>query len=146
MLTPKTIFLSCALLVLISGNALAAPESRKIEEVTGYNWEMLMAQLDFSAVLLQNEPAASVHIIVYDGQPSLRGEADGWMHCIKNYMVALRGIEASRIRVVNGGHRQTKTVELWLITATDELPKATPTIQPKDVKFKKGRLKNWKSL
>src|ERR1700752_2342736 len=141
----KSILLSCAFLLLMGISSTAA-EARKIEEVSNYNWESLMAQLDFSAVLLRNGAAASAYIVVYDGQQTTRGEVDGWMHCIKNYMVAMRGLEASRIRIVNGGYRPTKTVELWRINAGAPLPKATPTVQPKDVKFKKGRLKNWQSL
>jgi hypothetical protein len=135
-------------MLMISGASSAAVESRKIAEINNYNWEELMLQLDFCAVLLQNEPAASAYIIVYDGRRSRRGEVQGWMHCIKNYLVELRGMDAHRIRIVNGGYRRNKTVELWLVTPTDSLPKPTPTIKPKDVKFRKGRLqkKDWRSL
>lgn len=148
MRTIKSILVSWCLLLVMSGGLSAAVESRKIDEINNYNWEELMLQLDFCAVLLQNEPAASAYIIVYDGRYSRRGEVQGWMHCIKNYMVELRGMDSNRIRIVNGGYRRTKTVELWLVTPADNPPKATPTIKPQDVKFRKGRLKkrDWGSL
>lgn len=123
------------------GDSSAVVESRKIDEINNYNWEDLMLRLDFCATLLQNEPAASAYIIVYDGQRSRRGEVQGWMNCIRNYMVELRGMDSNRIKIVNGGYRGNKTVEMWLVTPADSLPKATPTIKPKDVKFRKGRLK-----
>ena len=59
--------MSCSLLLLLSGDSSAAVESRKIAEINNYNWEDLMLQLDFCAILLQNEAAASAYIIVYDG-------------------------------------------------------------------------------
>ena len=148
MRTLKSILVSFALLLVMIGDSSAAVESRKIDEINNYNWEDLMLRLDFCAVLLQNEPAASAYIIVYDGQRSRRGEVQGWMHCIKNYLVKLRGMDSNRIRIVNGGYRGNKAVEMWLVTPADSLPKARPTIKPKDVKFRKGRLKkkNWGSL
>jgi hypothetical protein len=148
MRTLKLILVSFSLLLVMIGDSSAVVESRKIEEINNYNWEELMLRLDFCAVLLQNEPAASAYIIVYDGRRSMRGEVQGWMNCIKNYLVDLRGLDSNRIRIVNGGYRGNKTVELWLVTPADSLPKATPTIKPKDVKFRKGSLKkkDWRSL
>jgi hypothetical protein len=148
MRTLKSILVSCSLLLVMIGDSSAVVESRKIDELNNYNWEELMLQLDFCAILLQNEPAASAYFIVYDGRRSRRGEVQGWMSCIKNYMIERRGMDADRIRIVNGGYRGNKTVEMWLVTPADSLPKATPTIKPKDVKFREGRLKkkNWGSL
>jgi hypothetical protein len=144
----KSILVSCSLLLVMTGSSSAAVESRKIDEINNYNWEELMLRLDFCAVLLQNEAAASAYIIVYDGRRSMRGEVQGWMNCIKSYLVERRGMDSNRIRIVNGGYRGNKAVELWLVTPADSLPKATPTIKPQDVKFRKGRLKkkNWGSL
>ncbi len=148
MRTLKSILVCFSLLLVMTVDSSAAVESRKIDEVSNYNWEDLMLRLDFCATLLQNEPAASAYIIVYDGRRSMRGEVQGWMDCIKNYMVERRGMDANRIKIVNGGYRENKTMEMWLVTSADSLPKATPTVKPKDVKFRKGRLtkKNWESL
>jgi hypothetical protein len=142
----KSILLSCSLLLVMIGDASAAVEARKIDEATNFNWEDLMARLDFYAIQLQNEPAASGHIIVYDGQRSRRGEVQGWTLCIKNYLVERRGLDSKRIMIVNGGYRGNTTVEMWLVPPADSPPKATPTVKPKDVKFRKGKLKNRGSL
>ena len=148
MRTLKSILVSLSLLLVMIGDSSAAVESRKIDEVSNFNWEDLMARLDFYVIQSQNEPASSGYIIVYDGQRSRRGEVQGWMNCIKNYLVGQRGMASNRIMVVDGGYRGNKTVEMWLVTPADSPPKATPTVKPKDVKFRKGRLKkkNWGSL
>jgi hypothetical protein len=144
----KSILLSFSLLLVMIVDSSAAVESRKIDEVSNFNWEDLMARLDFYAIQLQNEPASSGYIIVYDGRRSRRGEVQGWMQCIKNYMVERRGLDSNRIMIANGGYRGNRTVEMWLVPPADRQPKATPTVKPKDVKFRKGRLKknNWGSL
>jgi hypothetical protein len=146
--THKSILLSFLLLLILAGHSSAAVESRQVDEISNFNWEDLMARLDFYAIELKNAPAASGHIIVYDGQRSRRDEIQGWIHCIKTYLVGRRGIEPNRITIVNGGHRRSKTVEMWLATPGDSPPKATPTFKPKDVKFRKGRLKkrDWGTL
>lgn len=142
--------LMCLILLLgmseVSSASAAKP--RKIDEISNYNWEQVTLGLDFFALLLQQEPTASGYLIVYDGRSSRRGERLGWMNCIKHYLVAGRQIDAQRFRIVSGGYRKTKTVELWLLTPTDRLPKATPTVKPQDVKTRPGRLrkKDWKSL
>lgn len=148
MQTLKLFFVSCSLLLVMLGNSTAVAESRKIEENSNYNWEELMLSLDFYALILQQEPASSGYIIVYDGRRSRRGEVQGWMNCIKNYLVEARGMDVKRIRIVNGGYRRNKAAEFWLVTPADSLPKATPTVKSKDVKFRKGRLmkKDWQSL
>ena len=146
MQTLKSILVSCSLLLVMTGDSSAAVESRKIDEVTNFNWEDLMARLDFYAIELQNMPSSSGYIIVYDGQRSKRGEVQGWLLCIKNYLVERRGLDSKRIMIVNGGYRGNMTVEMWLVPPANSPPKATPTVKPKDVKFGKGRLKNWGSL
>jgi len=144
----KSILASLSLLLMMTGAASAAVESRKVDEISMFNWEDLMARLDFYAIELQKAPASSGYIIVYDGRLSRRGEAQAWTTCIKNYLVERRGMDASRIKVMNGGYREKITVEMWLALPADSPPKATPTIKPKDVKYRKGSLKkkNWRSL
>jgi hypothetical protein len=148
MQTFKSILVSLSLLLVMAGASSAAVESRKIDEISNFNWEDLMARLDFYAIQLQTEPGSSGHIIVYDGRRSRRGEVQGWMDCIKNYLVERRGVDANRIMIVDGGYREHKTVEMWLVPRGEIVPKATSTIKPKDVKFRRGRLKkkNWGSL
>jgi len=54
------------------------------------------------------------------------------------------GVSADRIVVTNGGYREESTVEIWLAARGDRAPVATPSVSPEDVRFKKGRIKNWR--
>jgi hypothetical protein len=45
-----------------------------------------------------------------------------------------RGIDGSRIVVVNGGFREGDSVELWIVPTGATAPRATPTVQAGDVK------------
>lgn len=45
-------------------------------------------------------------------------------------------VDESKITYINGGYREKYSVELWIIPANGKLPKATPTVDPKDKKFK----------
>lgn len=148
MRTLKSILASLSLLLVMAGASSAAVESRKIDEISNFNWEDLMARLDFYAIQLQTVPDSSGHLIIYDGRRSRRGEVQGWMDCVKNYLVGRRGIDSDRIMIVNGGYREKMTVEMWLVPRGENSPQTTPTVKPKDVKMKKGRLKekNWGSL
>ena len=142
MRTLKSILVCFCLLLLPLGEASATVvESRKIDEISNYNWEQLMLGLDFYAQVLQHEPGALAYVIVYGGRRSRRGEVEGWMKCVRNYLVKARRVEAKRIRVVNGGYRENRTVELWFAKPKHRLPRATPTVKPKDVRFRQGSVR-----
>jgi hypothetical protein len=146
--TLKSILVSFSLLLMMIGDSSAAVEARKIDEISNFNWEDLMARLDFYAIELQTVPDSSGHLIIYNGRRSLRGEVQGWMDCVKNYLVESRGVDSNRILIVNSGYREKMTVEMWLVPRGETMPQATPTVKPGDVKFRKGRLKkkDWGSL
>lgn len=115
--------------------------SRKLDEFYGSNWESAMARLDNLALDMQDNPTEIGVIIVYGGQHGRRGEAQAWGACVKGYLVGRRGIEANRIVMINGGYREELTVELWE-TDKDHIPNAEPHIKPKDVKFRRGKIKS----
>lgn len=99
-----------------------------------------MALLDNYAVELHNAPETIAYVITYGGR---RGTARSEMYerraRIKRYLVENRGIDAKRVVVVNGGFRESLAIELWLTSQGEEAPKATPTVSPKSVKYKKAK-------
>ena len=90
------------------------------------------ARLDNLAIELQNAPTSQGYIIVYSGRRSRAGQADRLATRAKNYMVKERGIDSSRLVVINGGYRESDYFELWLVPQGAEPPQATPTVQPGD--------------
>lgn len=92
------------------------------------------ARLDNLAVELQNDPTTTTYIIAYGGRTSRLGEADRLGARALDYLVAQRGIDTSRVTVLNGGYREEDCVELWLVPRGATPPQATPTVQPGDVR------------
>lgn len=117
--------------------------AEKIEEYTDYNCEDEMAVLDSYAVKIQSRPKSKAYIIVYGGQYRRRGEVAARMSRITYYLRTNRMISAKRIRIVNGGYRQSLMVELWLIMPGEAIPRPTPSLRLREVRFKRGRIEKW---
>lgn len=92
------------------------------------------ARLDNLAVTLQNDPTATTYVIAYGGRTSRIGTADLLGTRARDYLVAQRGIDQSRITVLNGGFREEDCVELWMVPSGATPPQPTPTVQAGDVR------------
>lgn len=112
------------------------------------------ARLDNLAIQLQNNPELRAFIIFYGGRcysscsddyPRHRpryprkGEAQARAGRIKPYLVNTRGLDPDRIIVIEGGHRESWTAELWIAPKGAVPPSATPTVQLEDIEYRKGR-------
>jgi hypothetical protein len=109
------------------------------------------ARLDNFAVQLQNDPQAHGYIIFYGGKqhhyPSCqnsslmlprRGEAEARVARMKPYLVDSRGIRQEKVTVINGGYRKSFQVDLWLVPKGVIPPLPTPTVEPREIKFREG--------
>jgi hypothetical protein len=97
------------------------PNPTKFDEYGNIRFNDEKARLDNYAIQLQNDPAASGTIIVYGtcaGEGQQRGDR------AKDYLVNTRGIEASRITVVDGGCRADLSVQLWIVPSGATAPAA----------------------
>ena len=92
------------------------------------------ARLDNLAVELQNDPTTRAYIIAYGGRMSPLGQVERLMTRARDYLTTRRGIDASRLVVVNGGFREEDSVELWIVPSGAAAPTPTPTVQAGDVK------------
>lgn len=99
------------------------------------------ARLDNLAVELQNDPSTRAYIIAYGGRMSPLGQVEKLSSRARDYLVAHRGIDASRLTVVNGGFREEDSVELWLVPSGAAAPQPTPTVQAGEVNPKPRRKK-----
>jgi hypothetical protein len=86
------------------------------------------ARLDNLAVELQNDPSTTAYIISYGGRNSRSGQADKLGSRARDYIVTARGVDSSRIVVMNGGLREEDCVELWVVPAGAQPPQAKPTV------------------
>jgi hypothetical protein len=115
-------------------NAIVLPpvKSRIYDQFEPPAFDDVKARLDNLAIELQNAPATQGYIIVYSGRRSRPGQADKLAARAKAYLTKERGIDSSRLVVMNGGYRESDYFELWLVPQGAEPPQATPTMQPGD--------------
>lgn len=138
--------------------AFAQMEARKFDEMGDINCEEAKARLDNFAIQLQGEPTAKGYIIFYGGKSyrttiynrrtkryvrllPRRGEAKARMSPWINYLTNSRGMESPRIELIDGGYREEPMMEFWIAPAGAKPPTPTPTLQAKEIKFRKGRVK-----
>lgn len=113
--------------------------SREFDECDNCTYDDQKARLDNLAVELQNDPSTRAYIIAYGGRYSPISQVEVLMKRARDYIVEQRGIDASRLAIVNGGFREGDSVELWVVPAGAEAPRATPTVQAGEVKPRKRR-------
>lgn len=121
---------------------VTAPErkvivAREFDECNNCAFDDQKARLDNLAVELQHDPSTTAYIIAYGGRHSPLAQVEVLMKRARNYIVEQRGIDASRIVVVNGGFREADSVELWIVPSGAAAPRATPTVQAGEVKGRK---------
>jgi hypothetical protein len=87
------------------------PVSRKFDEYGNIRFNDEKARLDNFAIQLQNEPTAQGYIIGYG---SCDAEGSTRANRAKDYLVNTRGIDGSRLTVVDGGCMPELKVELWI--------------------------------
>ena len=130
------------LTLMISEDSSAARTPRKVDEYGAINCEDEMARLDNYAIELQSVPTAQAIVIVYGGRRGTkRDEVRARMAYIKHYLSVSRRIASGRIKVLNGGFRESLTTQLYLIPAdADAKLLVSPTVTSRDVRFKRGKV------
>jgi hypothetical protein len=118
----------------------------RVDEFGDINCEDEWARLDNYAVHLQTYPDIQGYIIFYGGrrygkQPGKRDQARARSRRLKEYLVNVRGMEAPRLSVMDGGYREEWTAELWLNPRGAPPPVPTPTVRPDEIKFRPGRMR-----
>ena len=102
---------------------------RKFDEYADLTFNDEKARLDNLAIQLQQEPGAQAHYVIF-GSCDVEG-AQRSQRAV-DYLVNNRGIDRGRITVVDGGCRETLTVELWICPTGAGAPAATnsATVDP----------------
>ena len=100
-------------------------KAKKFDEYPDVNFNDEKARLDNFAIQLQGEPGSTGYIIAYGNKagPSGGVRADR----AKEYLVGSRGIDATRIVVLDGGCRNDLNVELWIVPTGAASPHADTT-------------------
>ncbi len=108
--------------------------TRQFDVCCSCSFDDQKARLDNLAIELQNDPSTTTYVIAYGGRTSRIGQADLLSGRARDYLVSQRGIDQSRIVVINGGFREEDCVELWVLPSGATPPQPTPTVQAGDVR------------
>lgn len=120
-------------------NSSPARTDQHFDEFSGFNCEEMKARFDNFTIALMREPDSKGYVIIYGGKYGRRGETQAWINASREYLSETRGVAKNRLTIVNGGYREQIAMQLWIIPKGASPPAATPTVQAKDVRFKKGR-------
>ena len=107
----------------------------KVDEYGAIRFEDEKARLDNFAIEVMNWPQAVGYVVGYDGRRPRRGEALRRIERAKRYLVTVRGIDASRVVLIEGGYREELTVELKIRSKDLPPPALSPTVDPSEVEF-----------
>jgi hypothetical protein len=95
-------------------------------------------RLDNFVIALMGQEGSAGYIIAYGGKRSRAREAIERAQGARNYLIKARKFTPSRLKAINGGHREQSAVELFVVTPGGCPPTITPTIDPRDVQIVKG--------
>ena len=109
--------------------------SRKLDEYGDIKPNEEKERLGSFAQELRNDPTAQGYLIVYAGRRARRGETPERGERAKNYLVGGWGLDPARILVIDGGHREKRAVELFVVPTGASPPPATPTVEPSEVEI-----------
>lgn len=130
-------------------------QARKFDEFGDICCDAERARLENYLNELQKDPTAQGYIVYYGGlfydscwyggkrhgkRRPRRGEAKARVDRIVPYLTDQRGLDPWRVVLVEGGYRESWTAELWIVPAGGKEPVATPTVQEKDIRYRKGRV------
>ena len=110
---------------------ISDPGPELFEKFGAISFEEEKKHLHRLALLLEKDPGTMPYIMVYAGRRAYPNEALERGTRAKKFLVGNYGIVAARVVVVDAGHRETPTVELWLVPQGANAPTANPTVDPK---------------
>jgi hypothetical protein len=96
----------------VSFGTRALPKAVKIDSFGTEPNDAVKARMDNLAISLQQDPSAQGYIVAYG---SCAGEGMKRAQFMKGYLVTNRGLDASRVMIVDGGCRDAATYEIYTV-------------------------------
>lgn len=137
--------LALSLILCLSIPAHAKSPIKVFDQFGDLNCEEESARLDNFAIHLQKFPQSRGLVIFYGGRRfrgklPVRGEAAARAARMRPYLVDYRKMPASQLFVIDGGYKEERTVDLWIVPPGVSMPRPNPTVAIKDIKFRPGTI------
>jgi hypothetical protein len=100
-------------------------DPKKFDEYHAIAFNDEKARLDPFANQIHNDPTTSAYMVVYGTNPC---EAQARVDRAKDYLVNIRGVDASRIVILSPGCHTEFSVELWMVPMGASAPLAQQTV------------------
>lgn len=138
---------SVVLALVFGGVALAAPLTNALQNIAATKFDSYdhlptddeAARLDAFTVALLRQPNVRGYLVGYAERSIPKGVLLRRLYGDQRYLVELRGLERSRVVVVEGGYRDKFTIELWPVpnnaAPPELLPNSTDRSIPKSYMF-----------
>lgn len=94
--------------------------------------------LDNFAITLLRSPNAVGYIIAFGGKRTRAGEARELTDRAKSHLIKVRSFPPDRLTAIDGGYREERQVELYVVPSKLCPPVPAPTVDPRDVRIIKG--------
>lgn len=142
---------------IFSVNAFAqSGEARKVDNFGYLPCGDFMGHLDAALSEQFYNPGSKIYVLYYEGKYH---RSNVWNKKLKRFETKLvaprqgnalkfakevvlyaksRKFDVNKIVLVNGGHREELTLEMWIVPNGAAAPRAAPTVDKKDVIFSKG--------
>jgi hypothetical protein len=104
----------------------AKPAPTMFDSYSFTNMDDAKARLDAFVVQMQQTPNTQAVLMVAG---TCEGEAMKQANRQRDYLVNERGVDASRLQIMDGGCRSNARVELWLVPAGADAPAANPATE-----------------
>lgn len=113
---------------------VAAP-AKKVDEFGDLPAKDEAGKLDSIVSYLSQAPDR-IYLIGYAGRTNVRGYTADVLRRMKTYLAKSPGI-GERVAAIDGGFREQPSYEIWVVPIGAEGPRATPTVDRKDIVFPK---------
>jgi hypothetical protein len=104
------------------------PTAQKFDEFSFVAWNDLKARLDGFAIEIQQRDVRGYIIVYAAGGCSRPAEAINLARNTEFYLTEARTVPNRLLTAVNGGFRETRYFELWLVPSGAAAPAATATV------------------
>ncbi len=155
----KNIFVILLMILLLFCDSSAQiEEARNVAEFGTIPCGHFNALADVTHQEFNDSPNSAIYVIYYEAKNTtvtmsnkktgksetktlnpIRGDALGRARELPLYLKTAYGVPEDQVKFINGGYKEEFVMEIWIVPKGAKPPTPQPTVEEKDVKFRKGK-------